>query len=106
MDLVECRQCGASWPRDEAVDVAAGRGCPSCGGSPLCAGCGHERREHYGTFGASRQGCGAEEFDLQSLTATACACPGFTKLAGALAEAPFLALEDELPPLRVVELEL
>jgi hypothetical protein len=104
VDLVECRQCGEEWPREELVDVAAGRGCTSCAGSPLCAECGHARKEHFGTFGASRRGCGARDFDLQTLGASSCSCRGFVRRTGVLADAPF-AEPDELPPLRIVPLD-
>ena len=70
----------------------------------LCARCGHPRGEHYGTFGAARRGCRAREFDVQSLDGTACACEGYLKRDGDLADAPF-AEPQELPPLRVVPLD-
>jgi hypothetical protein len=104
VDLVLCRQCGAEWPREELVDVAAGHGCPSCAGSPLCADCGHARREHFGTFGASRRGCSARDFDLQTLAASACSCRGFARASGGLADAAF-AEPDDLPPLRIAPLD-
>ena len=99
-----CRQCGEEWPRSEIVDVAAGRGCPSCGGSPLCGGCGHPLRDHVGAFGASRKGCDGEDFDLQTLTSTACSCTQYVRRTGSLADAAF-AQPDELPPLRILEFD-
>jgi hypothetical protein len=102
--VVQCRQCGKEWPRDEAVDVASGRGCPSCGGSPLCAECGHPRKEHTGAFGASSRGCRARSFDLQTLTATTCNCTGYVKRTGDFAETPF-AEPKPLPSLRIASRE-
>ena len=88
----------------EVVDVAAGHGCARCGGSPLCASCGHARKDHSGTFGGKRRRCRARDHDLQSLTAATCECAGFVQQKEALAEAPFVDAEP-LPPLRVVSLD-
>jgi hypothetical protein len=103
VDPVQCRQCGAEWPREEVVDVAAGHGCPSCGGSALCARCGHPSKAHFGKYGSGRRGCRARDHDLQSLTAEACSCSGYAKRTGELAASEF-AEPEPLPPLRIAEL--
>jgi hypothetical protein len=103
MSSVTCRQCGREWPPEELVDVAAGRGCPACGGSPLCACCGHPRNSHSGAFGGGRPGCREKTYDFESLTAEACACTGFERSDGGLRNAPFSGRNDDdpLPKLRI-----
>jgi hypothetical protein len=65
-----------------------------------CRQCGHEQREH------SEGGCQAQDVDLSSMAPAPCRCSGFSTLSGALADAPFLALEEELGPLPFGEIRL
>jgi hypothetical protein len=74
-----------------------GSGCPTCGGSPLCDGCGHPRRDHVRVYvkGGERE-CRRRIGDFQTLTSSACPCSGYVPVEGALADAAFAQADPEI----------
>ena len=110
MELISCRQCGTRWPVGAHRGVMDGDGCPTCGGSPLCDGCGHPRRDHVRVYvkGGTRA-CRRRIGDFQTLTSAACSCTGYVPVEGSLADAGFAepdtVIDDDAPmaQLRVVK---
>ena len=101
----QCRICGALWPPDQHVPAHMGGGCPSCGGSPLCDGCGHPRRNHVGVFsGSGRQRCRAHSRDIQALAVVKCNCtqyvPRTTRFSDAKFAEPNPDINGPIPRLR------
>jgi hypothetical protein len=84
-----CRICGSVWPYPSHYWITEGGGCKTCGGSPLCDGCGHPRSSHVAVFKKGRPSCGFSAFDRQSLRYLSCDCAGYAPVEGALSDASF-----------------
>ena len=77
MRSVMCGICGQVWSPSGHDEVAAGLGCPSCGGSPLCEHCGHQRGSHAEKRRAGEACCSERVYDFAGLSITRCDCPGY-----------------------------
>jgi hypothetical protein len=82
VSTVTCRICGEAWSAGEYVDVGNGHGCPSCGGSPLCARCGHQEASHRPARRTGEAACDEQVYDFEVLAIAACECPGYAPRAG------------------------
>ncbi len=96
-----CRVCGSTWPYPSHYWITEGGGCKTCGGSPLCDGCGHPRSDHVAVYKKGTRRCKFRARDVQSLSYIACTCLGYVPIEDRIAEASFAQLEvGPLPRLR------
>jgi hypothetical protein len=99
-----CRICGSVWPFPSHYWITEGGGCKSCGGSPLCDGCGHPRSNHVAVFKKGQPSCKFKAVDVQSLSHVSCACHGYVPVEGSLRDAQFAQPETgPLPRLRLAD---